>query len=252
MKITLNLATRPFIDLGPILKQLRIAMGVLAALVAIFALGLHFLHDQAEAARMRDHSLDGQITKISAERQGYERLMQQPENALLLMESSALNNLFAQKAFSWTLTMESLEKTLPAGVQALTLEPNREKDGRIILHIRVAGPRDRVVDLVRNLEHSDRFRLPRIVGENAEQSSGFAQKQEPVSASSRYTFDILAEYVPPEPGERRIAQRKPEPGLGKPVLDLGKPQPGLEKTEPAVKKIVVKKTPVKTAAGGAR
>ncbi|MDR3724585.1 MAG: fimbrial assembly protein [Terracidiphilus sp.] len=238
MKITLNLATRPFNDLGPILKQLRIGMGVLAALAAIFALGLHFLHDQAEAARMRDHSLDGQITQIAAERQGYERLMQQPENAQLLTESSALNNLFAQKAFSWTLTMESLEKTLPAGVQALTLEPNREKDDRITVHVRVAGPRDRVVELVRNLEHSDRFRLPRIVGENAEQSSGFAQRQEPVSASSRYTFDILAEYVPPAPGERRMTQ--------------GKPEPGLEKPEAAVKKIVARKAPAKTAAGGAR
>ena len=30
MRVTLNLATRPFADLGPAIKRLRIGMGVLA------------------------------------------------------------------------------------------------------------------------------------------------------------------------------------------------------------------------------
>jgi type IV pilus assembly protein PilN len=211
MKITLNLATRPFVDLGPILRQLRIGMGVLAALAAIFALGLHLVHGAAEQARQRDHALDGQIARITQERQGDRELMARPENARLVAETAALNELFEQKAFSWTLTLENLERALPAGVQVVTLEPAREKDGRITVHLRVAGPRDRVEELVRALERSERFRNPRIVGESAEQSAGFnLQRQEPVSPQNRFTFDIFADYNPPAAGEHRTASGKPE------------------------------------------
>jgi type IV pilus assembly protein PilN len=247
MKITLNLATRPFADLGPVLKQLRIGISVLVVLAGLFALGLHLLHGAAEQARQRDHSLDGQIAHIASERQGYEALMQQPDNARLLAESGALNGLFEQKAFSWTLTMENLETVLPAGVQVLTLEPTREKDGRIVVHLRVAGPRDHVVDLVRALEHSARFRLPRIVGESAEQSSGTNQHLEPVSASNRFTFDILADYNPPAPGERK-PHAKAAVDATSTVDKTGKQA----KAEPG--KVALRKPSAKphTTAGGAR
>jgi len=41
MRITINLASRPFADLGPALKRVRIAMGVLALASILFGLGLH-------------------------------------------------------------------------------------------------------------------------------------------------------------------------------------------------------------------
>ncbi len=59
MRITLNLATRPFANSARALKRLRIAMAVLAALCLLFFLGLHLFDRQAAAARARDHSLDG-------------------------------------------------------------------------------------------------------------------------------------------------------------------------------------------------
>jgi type IV pilus assembly protein PilN len=214
MRITLNLATRPFIDLGPALKNLRIAIGVLAVVAIALGLGLRSLHEKAVEARDHDHSLDGQIASLARERQGYQDLMRQPDNALLLRQTDALNQLFDEKAFSWTLAIENLETVLPGGVQVSTMEPVRAKDGHITLHLRVAGPRDHEVDLVRNLEHSRRFLLPRIVGENSEASGGPNQQRlEPISASNRFNFDLLAEYNPPTPGERRPvkAEGKPSP-----------------------------------------
>ncbi|MGC1461663.1 MAG: fimbrial assembly protein, partial [Terracidiphilus sp.] len=182
MRVTLNLATRPFADLGPALKRLRTGMGILALLAIVLGLGLHALHQKAEQARAREHSLDGAIASITRERQGYEALMQRPDNAQLLTQAEALNKLFDEKAFSWTLAMENLETVLPGGVQVSTLEPVRAKDGHITLHLRVDGPHDRGVDLVRNLEHSRRFLLPRIVGESsAETGTGPNQPLEPVS-----------------------------------------------------------------------
>ena len=197
MRIAINLATRPFADLGPALKRLRIGMGILALVAIAFGLGLHAVHNQAEQARQRERTVDSQINRLTRERQGYQEMMNRPDNAQLLKQADALNRLFDEKAFSWTLTMQNLETVLPAGVQVSTLEPVRAKDGHITLHLRVVGPRDRSEDLIRNLEHSRRFFDPRIIGETSESNNLPNQRAEAVSASNRFTFDLLAEYNPP-------------------------------------------------------
>ena len=208
MRITVNLATRPFTDVGPAIKRLRIGMGALALVALALGLGLRAIHEKAEEARSREHSLDGQIARVTLERQGYQNMMRQPENAQLLAQAAVLNKLFEEKSFSWTLAMEDLETVLPGGVQVATIEPVRAKDGHIELRLRVVGPRDKAVDLVRNLEHSKRFLLPRIIGENAETSSAPGQRLEPVSASNRFDLDLLANYNPAGPDERKAARRK--------------------------------------------
>lgn len=208
MRITLNLASRPFADLGPAIKRLRIGMGVLAFLAILLGIGLHAIHRKAEAARARDHSLDGQIARITQERQSYQELMRQPANAHLLKQATVLNKLIDDKTFSWTLAMEDLETVLPGGVQVTTLAPERQKDGHITLKLRVVGPRDRAVDLVRNLEHSRRFLLPRIIGEDAETTDRPGQRVELPSSADRVQFDLLAEYNPASP-EARTTARKP-------------------------------------------
>jgi type IV pilus assembly protein PilN len=206
MRITLNLATRPFYDLGPATKRLRIAMGVLAVLAIALGLGLRSFHKEAEEARARDHSLDSDLARVTLERQGYQDRMKQPANAQLMKHAESLNKLFDEKAFSWTLAMEDLENVLPGGVQVSTLEPVRAKDGHITLHLRVIGPRDRAVELVRNLEHSRRFLLPRIAGENSESTGGPGEQMQPVSASNRVNFDVLADYNPAALGEHATAR----------------------------------------------
>lgn len=211
MRITLNLATRPFADLGPALKRLRKGMGILVLAALALGLGLHAVHQKAEEARAREHSLDGQIAGVTQERQNYQNMMKQPDNAQLLTQADALNKLFDEKAFSWTLAMENLETVLPGGVQVSTIEPVRAKDGHITLHLRVVGPHDRAVELVRNLEHSRRFLQPRIVGETSETSNSPNQRLEPVSASNRFTFDLFAEYNPPSLDEAKTAAKPARP-----------------------------------------
>jgi type IV pilus assembly protein PilN len=207
MRVTLNLATRPFADIGPAIKRLRIAMGVLALLGLLLGLGLHAIYREAEAARAHDHSLDGQIAHVTQEQKTYRAMMNQPENEELLKQATALNLLIDEKAFSWTLAMEDLETVLPGGVQVTALDPARQKDGHISVKLRVVGPRNRAVDLVRNLEHSKRFLVPRIVGENAENTDKPGQRLEPVSAADRVDFDLLADYNPATPEERKATNK---------------------------------------------
>jgi type IV pilus assembly protein PilN len=219
VRIALNLATRPFVDVGPAMKRLRIAMIALAVL-SLAALGaLHFVHSKAEAARAREHSLDGAIAKINNERQGYEAMMAKPNNARFMTEVDEVNTLFEEKSFSWTMAMESLETELPSYVQVTEIEPQRakpkdeskesESSGLITIHLRVVGPHDLSDQLVKNLEHSRRFSSPRIVGEEAESANTPNQRTaEPVSISNRFNFDLRAEYVPPTEDELAAEKRK--------------------------------------------
>jgi type IV pilus assembly protein PilN len=211
MRITVNLATKPFADLGPALRRLRLAMGALAIVAIALGIALHFLHNQAEAARSRERSLDASIARVNQERQQAQVMMQQPDNAAVLNQVAALNHLIDTKAFSWTLAMEDLESVLPGGVQVTTLEPVVDKkDGHITARMRVVGARDKAVELVQNLEHSRRFLQPRITGESAESAGNGSQQLEPVSLSNRVNFDLLAEYNPATPGERKVTKKKTE------------------------------------------
>ena len=213
MRISINLATRPFANLGPALRRLRIAMGTFAVVILGLWLGLHLLHGRADKIRTQERTLDIDISRLSQEQQNYRRLVAQPLNAAIIEQAGALNALIDRKAFSWTLAMEDLESVLPGGVQVTTLEPIVEKDRHVAVHMRVVGPRDKVVEFVANLEHSRRFLLPRIIGEAPETSNNANPNQqlEPVSASNRENFDLLADYNPATPAERQASEKKQSP-----------------------------------------
>jgi len=239
MKITVNLATRPFADLGPTLKRLRIAMIVFAVVSIGLGYGLYLLHAKAEVARAKMQALDNQVSGINHERQGYHSMMAQQPNALVLQQAGNLNALFDQKAFSWTLAMEDLETVLPAGVQVTTLEPVRdEKTGQITLKLRVVGPRDKGLELVQNLEHSRHFLHPAIVGESLENNGGPNAALEPVSSSNRVNFDLNADYNPATIGELP-ATKKPETARkagGTAPVPAASPRPGLPAAGPGLRR----------------
>lgn len=227
MRVTINLASRQFADIAPALKNLRTAMAALAGAAVLLLIGLYFVHGKAEAAREREHSLDGRVSQLRQEQQKYQSTMREPENARTLQQSESLNQLFDEKAFSWTLAMEDLENVLPAGVQVTTLEPTIKK-GQITVHLRVIGPRDRDVQLVQNLEHSRHFVVPRIVGETAESTGGPNQQAQPVSASNRFDYDVLADYNPGSADQRKQANPKSttksgEAGEGAPHSGMARP-----------------------------
>ncbi|MGD0095751.1 MAG: hypothetical protein ABSB60_04610 [Terracidiphilus sp.] len=195
MRITLNLATRPYTDLRPALKRLRIAMAVLAVAAIGLGLGLRAFHQQAEEARATEERVQSKIDAINRERQGYQNLMRQPANDQLLRQAAELNQLFDEKTFSWTLAMEDLETVLPGRVQVTAIDPTRDaKTGSITMKLRIVGPRDKADDLVQNLEHSRYFVAPHIVSESTDTNGGQNQRLDPVSASNRFTFELLADY----------------------------------------------------------
>ena len=90
VRVAINLASRPFADIAPALKTMRIATGVLALVALGLLLGLRAVHGKAEAARAGEHLLDAKIAQVRQEQQRYQALMRQPENARTLEEAENL------------------------------------------------------------------------------------------------------------------------------------------------------------------
>jgi type IV pilus assembly protein PilN len=167
MRISINLATRPFVELRPLFARLRLAMIVLALVAVGCFFGLRTLRARAAVATAEMNSLKAQTAAYQKERASNETRMRQPENRGVLERSQFLNALFTRKSFSWTAVMMDLEHVLPPGVQVTSIEPVVSKEGDVSIKLRVVGDRDRAIQLVRNLETSQRFVAPRLGGETA-------------------------------------------------------------------------------------
>ena len=196
MKVTLNLASKPYVDLRSVLRRLRLIMLVLIVLAVPLYLLLKSEQTKAQAATTRVDAMENHLRDLQHQQQSYEAMMRQPKNAAVLAQADYLNGLFRKKAFSWTATMTDLETVLPEGVQVLSLDPALTKSGQVEIHLRVSGARDRAIQLVQNLEKSRHFANTRITGETQAQGAGQSNDAEPPSASNLVNFDILAVYRP--------------------------------------------------------
>jgi type IV pilus assembly protein PilN len=213
MKIAVNLASQPYVELQPVYKRLRTWMAILA----LTACALWFLYrserGQAQDAMNRVATVQRHVQELENQELNYKTLMAKPRNAAILKQSDFLNSLFRRKAFSWTATMEDLENVLPGGVQVLSIEPIISKDGHVSIHLRVTGARDRALDLIRNLEKSQHFASPRLMSETlASNGSGSAAEMQPISATNQVNFDILADYRPLPLPAKAVKEEKAEEG----------------------------------------
>lgn len=220
MKISVNLASQPYVELGPVYNRLRIWTAVLV----IVGLALYFLYRsesvQAGQTLANVRSVESQVHALQRQRASYEALMQQPKDAAILRQSDYLNDLFKHKAFSWTATMTDLENVLPSGVQVLSIDPIIASDGHVTIRLRVTGAREKALDLIRNLEKSKHFAAPRLASESLATGAGNVQN---VSTGSDVNFDIVADYRPlalpakgavqkPAVGAKHPARKPTQPG----------------------------------------
>jgi len=208
MRISVNLATRPFVELRPLFARLRLAMGVLAVMAVGFGFWLHTLNAKAAVAQSQMDALKAKTTQFQRERSTNEARMHQPQNMAVLDRSQFLNAVFARKSFSWTAVMMDLEKVLPTGVQVTSIEPAITKEGDVNIRLRVSGDRDRAVQLVRNLETSQRFLAPRLAGEQAMTAESARNGIAPTVAPGGVVFEILSGYNPlPEDRVKDVAKK---------------------------------------------
>jgi type IV pilus assembly protein PilN len=203
MRITVNLATRPFVELRPFFLRLRILMGVLAVVCIVAVVVAHIEQKKLDVATAQMDQLHAKTVAAQLEKQRNEQRMRQPANAEVLDRAHFLNALFLRKSFSWTAVMMDLETVLPVGVQVTSIEPAVTAEGDVIIRLRVSGDRDKAVQLVRNLERSKRFLQPRLTGEAVQAKETAMTNGQPANggAPPGVEFEILANYNPLPEGE---------------------------------------------------
>jgi type IV pilus assembly protein PilN len=204
MRISVNLATRPYVELRPFFLRLRLVMIALAVLGVGAIIAAHVLQVKLDRAEAQMDALHNKMIAAQQEKLHNEQRMRQPANAAVLDRAHFLNTLFLRKSFSWTAVMMDLETVLPSGVQVTSIEPQISADGDVIIRLRVSGDRDRAVQLVRNLERSRRFLQPRLMGESVEAKQASAQGNAAAVASGApagVEFEILANYNPLPAGQ---------------------------------------------------
>ena len=205
MRININLSSHPYVDVGPLIKRLRTAVTILGAVTACLIVVFLVARAQHKAALAEAHQLDRTLESESTELKSYKSMMQRPDIILLADRTSALNQLFDEKAFSWTILMKDLEGVLPPQVQMATIEPIRGKDGSISLQIHLTGPRANAIGFLENLERSPRFVQPRIGRESTQSDTRGSQGPPALSDTSVEEFDIVAGYdVSQSPGAEPV------------------------------------------------
>jgi type IV pilus assembly protein PilN len=233
MRIAVNLATRPFVELRPLFARLRLAMAALALTAIALGIGLHFLNKNARADQAQMDALKAQTLTVQTERQTNETRMREPRNQAILNRAIFLNDLFARKSFSWTAVMMDLERVLPGGVQVTSIEPSITAEGDVNIRLHVSGQRDLAVDLMRNLEHSQRFLAPRLNNETAQTQERGLTPAVAVGVPGGVEFDILSGYNPlPESLKNSGPEQRDKP----PANPAGGNKPAKSPVHPAADK----------------
>ncbi len=202
MRLDINLASRPYEDVGQFYRTWGALLGAVAVVTLLLA-GLTFSSlRNARAIAVQTAKLRAQMAAFDEQKRVAQDFLNRPENRETRDRSRFLNALIARKAFSWTQVFADLEKIVPPGVHVISIKPGLTEDNQFQVEMEVAtDTRDRMVDLLRQLEESQTFRQAQVKSESSQKST---------TGSPVVRFALVALYAPavppvPPPGPSRAA-----------------------------------------------
>ena len=158
MKIPINLASQPFRrDRAMFVASVVVGLLLAASLAALVTLANA---DNAQSADVRREvaQLRSQIATSAKQQADFEAVIRKPENAQVLELSVFLNSLLARKGISWTRILADLEKTMPANVKMLNIQPYVTGRNQVVLSLQVGSESpDPVIQFYKALESSELF-----------------------------------------------------------------------------------------------
>ena len=84
MRISINLATRPFVELRPLFARLRLVMAALVLLAVGLGFGMHTMQQRARVDEAQMRELKVQTSVVENERRANETWMLEPQNLSLI------------------------------------------------------------------------------------------------------------------------------------------------------------------------
>jgi type IV pilus assembly protein PilN len=158
MKIPINLASEPF-RRDRAMFAASVAVGVLmVASLAVLITVANADNVQLADVRKEVTQLRAQIAAAGKQQADFEAVIRKPENAQVLELSVFLNTLLSRKGISWTRILADLEKTMPANVKVLNIQPYVTGRNQMTLSLQVGSESpEPVIQFYKALESSDLF-----------------------------------------------------------------------------------------------
>lgn len=174
MRIRLNLATKPL----ETHRKFLVVSGVawLIAGLVFLALGWHVYSIRRANAEIRSKTAEiaQQLIVLQSKRKTLESFFDRPDNAKLHDRGAFLNGIIDARSFDWTQMFMDLERTLPAGVHVVSIEPKREK-GALVVSLVVGAASDKAkLDFLRAMENSKSFSHVQLLSEQVPRQAGSA------------------------------------------------------------------------------
>ena len=167
MKVSLNLASRPFGRNRLFYLTTGVAGFLLAAAALVMIVTfVRSYRRSPELTRQKDQYLR-QLVELARKQSDLEKMMRRPENAVVLRRSMFLNELLYRKGISWTRTFADLEQLMPPRVRLVSITPRVNADNAVSLDMLIGTEtREGFVEFLKGLEGSALFREPVFHGDS--------------------------------------------------------------------------------------
>ncbi len=196
MRLNINLATKPYEDVGKFLAR----WGLLTALLAVLTAGLLFTavsnYRNSKTLNAQIEDREQKIDALEKDRANAIEILGRPENKTVATTSRFFNDAIQRKSLSWTRIFMDLERIMPNGLHVVSIAPELNKDNQLGLRLLVGGTsHDKAVELVHRMEESSTFRRAQLHWEQMTPGSA-----DPVQ------FEITSIYVPAQPAPEAPAK----------------------------------------------
>lgn len=165
MKLRLNLSTAPQENRRPFLGG-SIVIGAVAIIVLVtLSRAARSSWQSNRDVRSQIAALQNQINTSSARQAQLGTYFRSPEVQKVLDRANFLNSLIDERSFPWTDIFAALEKTLPAGVRVVKIEP-KLVSGRAELSLTIAAANDEQgIRFLQAMEKSKTFSNVQVTSE---------------------------------------------------------------------------------------
>ena len=161
MRVSINLASRPYENLRPYYNAAGLAAILLVALASMVA--WHDWQNRRDTRLLTEQSnqLETAMAELGREQQELEQWLGRPEVQEIRDRSDFLNSLIVRKSLSWTQMFMDLESILPPRAQVTAIRPRLNRDQQVEVNLTVAaasmGP---LVEFLKKLEAAQQFGSP--------------------------------------------------------------------------------------------
>jgi len=193
MRLDINLASHPYEDAKEFWRQWGMGLALMGVVTAgLLGFTLWKWH-RAANDRAKVNALEQQIAALDAKLTRSQEVLNRQENRTLRERSTYLNNLFHEKAFSWTMVFEDLELIMPPHLHVVAIKPEMNPDSHLAIKLTVVGEsHDRATELVRKMENSQHFQQTHIASEATTTNTQGGGNEVKFEISALYVSDAIA------------------------------------------------------------